>query len=159
MRQPGPEPVRRVRRPAQLASRVAVSLVLAVTAVLSLTPAAFGTFNSSPAAAMTVSSATLAAPTGLSASASCVLLQLNPQVTLNWTATSSSFATGYQILRSTSSGTETLLTTVSGASTVSYVNTGLSTSTTYYYVLKSTKGNWTSVASNEASATTPGVCV
>jgi fibronectin type 3 domain-containing protein len=123
---------------------------------------ALGAFSSVPAApSMQVASATLAAPTSVAASAGCRLLHLGPQVVLTWTATTSAFADGYAVLRSTTSGSGySQIATVIGQSTTTYTDTTPALSTTYYYVVKASKGTgWTSIASNEASATTPLVCL
>jgi hypothetical protein len=137
--------------------------ILAILVTSSLpAPRAFGSFNAGPGVSMQVASATLAAPAGAAASAACVLLNLNlkPQVTLSWTATTSTFANGYQILRSTTHNSGyAQVGTVTGATTVSYQEY-VSLGTTYYYVVRSTtSGNWSSVNSNEASVTTPGICL
>jgi hypothetical protein len=106
-----------------------------------------------------LSTATLQPPTGLSATAGCQLLA--PKMTLSWTATTSLFADGYDVYRSTTSGGPyTLITHVSGRTTVTYTDTsGLSTNTTYYYILKSTASSWTSANSGQASAKTPLLCL
>ncbi|HTT88074.1 MAG TPA: fibronectin type III domain-containing protein, partial [Acidimicrobiales bacterium] len=74
------------------------------------------------------------APTGLSASFG------NAQVTLSWSAPSSnggSAVTEYNVYQGTSSGAETLLTTVTGTS---YVATGLSNGTVYYFEVSAVNG-------------------
>ncbi|HEX4956118.1 MAG TPA: fibronectin type III domain-containing protein [Thermoanaerobaculia bacterium] len=88
-----------------------------------------------------------AAPTGLSATAVS-----SSQINLSWSAVSG--ATEYRILRSTTSGGP--YTQVGTSTTTSFSNTGLTASTTYYYVVRSfatcESGN-----SAQASATTlPG---
>ena len=74
---------------------------------------------------------------------------------LSWTATGDTYATGYEVRRSTTSG--------SGYALINTVTPRAATSTadspsagTYYYVLRSYFQNWRSVDSNEASATVPG---
>lgn len=87
-----------------------------------------------------------AAPTGLTATAVS-----SSQINLSWNA--SSGATSYSVERSaTSGGTFTQI--VSGLASPSYSNTGLSSSTTYYYRVKATNSAGTSPASAQASATT-----
>jgi len=83
-----------------------------------------------------------AAPTGLSATAG------NTQVVLAWTA--SSGATSYNISRSTSPGSETLMT--SGMVSTSYKDTSVVNGTTYYYKVAAVNTSGTSAGSNEASA-------
>ncbi|HEX2027705.1 MAG TPA: hypothetical protein VHF25_06865 [Nitriliruptorales bacterium] len=98
-------------------------------------------------------------PTGVTAAAGCQLLVLGPQVTVSWTATASP-ASGYSIRRSsTSGGPYTQVGTVSGAATTSFTDTSVSSSRTYYYVVQSSASVWSSANSNQARATTPGLCL
>jgi hypothetical protein len=82
-------------------------------------------------------------PTNLTASGG------NGQVTLHWSA--SPDAASYNIYRSTSSGSETLLTT--GVTGTSFTNTGVTNGTTYYYKITAVNSVGESGKSNEASAT------
>ena len=93
------------------------------------------------------STARLAPPTNLAASSS------STGVNLTWTATASTAATGYQVLRGTASGGPyTLTATISSAATTSYTDS--TASGTSFYVLRSTAAGWTSPDSNEVSAGT-----
>jgi hypothetical protein len=99
------------------------------------------------AAASTFSTETLDPPTGVNATA---LLFLTVSVT--WVATVDTRATGYQVLRSTTSGSGyTLVGTVTPRSATSFTDLPL-VPETYYYVVRSYFGSWTSVNSNEDSA-------
>jgi hypothetical protein len=82
-------------------------------------------------------------PVGLTA------LSGNTQITLNWTASSS--ATSYTVERSTVSGGP-YTTVASGIPMTSYVDTGLTNGTTYYYVVTATNQVGTSAVSAQASA-------
>jgi fibronectin type 3 domain-containing protein len=84
-----------------------------------------------------------AAPTNLAATAG------NAQVSLTWTAPSG--ASSYNVYRSTSTGTETLL--ASGVGSTSYTDTGLTNGTTYFYKVAAVNGAGTGPLSGEASAT------
>jgi fibronectin type 3 domain-containing protein len=86
-----------------------------------------------------------AAPAGLSAAAAAT------QVTLTWPP--SIGATGYVVLSGTSSGNATNI-IVSGITTTNYTNTGLTSGTTYYYVVEAIGSAATSGNSSQASATT-----
>lgn len=73
---------------------------------------------------------------------------------VDWTATTSTFADGYRIYRSTTSGccyahvgTETPRTDTN------FTDTGVSRFTTYYYVVESYRVNWSSVFSVETAIT------
>ena len=90
------------------------------------------------------------APSNLSASATS-----SSQINLTWTASSTSGVT-YSLYRSTTSGftpssTNSVATGISGTS---YSNTGLTASTTYYYLVEAVNSAGNSAASNQASATT-----
>jgi len=81
-------------------------------------------------------------------------------VSLSWNTPSagSSAITGYKIFRSTSSGTETLLTTVGLVN--GYANTGLTNGTTYWYQVSAVSAAGEGARSVEKSAkpvTVPGV--
>jgi fibronectin type 3 domain-containing protein len=73
----------------------------------------------------------------------------NGQVSLSWS--SSSGATSYNVYRGTSSGGETGIAT--GVTSPSYVDTGLTNGTTYYYKVTAVNSYGASGYSNEASAT------
>src|SRR5439155_3285683 len=78
----------------------------------------------------------------------------NANVTLSWQAPSSnggSPITNYKIYRSTSSGTETLLTTTGNVTT--YTNTGLVNGVTYYYKVSAVNSIGSSALSNETRGT------
>jgi glucosylceramidase len=94
-----------------------------------------------------------AAPTNLAATATS-----SSQINLTWTASGTSGVT-YSVFRSTTSGFtpgsgNSIATGVSGTS---YSNTGLTSGTTYYYVVDAVGSTGTSVPSNQASATTTAV--
>jgi putative nucleotidyltransferase with HDIG domain len=110
------------------------------------------------AAPVTTTQPPTAAVTGLSASASCALVQFQGKVTLNWTASVTAGVTGYQILRS-SGGAFSEIATVNGRTTTSYVDrSGLGLDNTFSYEIVSVAptGNATSAP---ASATTPKFCL
>ncbi len=106
-------------------------------------------FVDSATTAGTVTTNTIDPPTGLAASVAGLV------VTLTWTAsTDAAVSTGYQIWRSTTSGsgyaqvgTRTPATATSTTDTVPAVGT-------YYYVLRTYAGTWVSVNSNQATAAT-----
>jgi hypothetical protein len=121
--------------------------------------ASFSSAPSSPS--MSVSTGTLAAPTGLGAQNVNCQVATSTKVNLTWTATASTWADGYEVFRSgTSGGPYTSFGTVSGQSTVTYTDSTVTFSTTYYYVVQATKNSWRSPNSNQATITTPTVlCV
>src|SRR5205807_1354011 len=87
------------------------------------------------------------APTNLAATAAS-----SSQINLSWTNTSTT-QTGVKIERSTDNVTFTQI-TIAGATAVSYSDSGLSASTTYFYRVRATNAAGDSAYSNTASATT-----
>lgn len=129
-------------------------LVVAAAALSGTASAAFQ--SHSAAVSQTITTGTLAAPTAVKAA--CVALSSN--VTLTWTATTSTIATGYKILRSnTNGGPYTAIGTVTGRTTTTYTDT-IGTLTTQYYVVQATRNNWTSPNSNQSGVQSIalGVC-
>lgn len=102
----------------------------------------------------------LSPPSSLAATGKCSLILVGPIVSLTWNVTPSTFATGYQIVRSaTSGGPYTQIGTVSGRGTVAFTDASVSRGTTYYYVVRARYLSWLSPNSNQASATTPTLCL
>lgn len=97
--------------------------------------------NATPAAPITIP----AAPTGLAATAG------NAQVSLTWNASSS--ATSYHVKRATASGGP--YTQIAAPAAASYVDSGLTNGTKYFYVVSALNSAGESANSSEASAT-PG---
>ena len=89
-----------------------------------------------------------AAPSGLTATAAS-----SSQINLAWTDNSSN-ETGFVVARSTTSGGPYTDLVTLGANVTSYNNTGLTASTTYYYVVRATGAGGSSANSAQASATT-----
>lgn len=89
-----------------------------------------------------------AAPTGLSATANS-----QTQITINW-ADNSNNESGFRIERKQGSGGTWTFVTDAAANATSYVNTGLTAGTQYYYRVLSWNGVGASAWSNEANATT-----
>ncbi len=136
--------------------------VLGVVVAIAAPVALAGWSSTLSAGPLPVSSATIAAPTGAAATtigAACTAhVTSSIQVNVSWTATASTFATGYNILRGTAAGGPfTLVGSVSGRTTVTFTDaTGtLALSTNYYYVVASTFANWSSGNSNVATVLTP----
>ena len=80
-------------------------------------------------------------------------------VTLTWTASSSTFADGYNVFRSTTNGGPyPQVAHVTGRTTTTYLDTGLVKNTNYYYVLGSTAFSWTSANTSQIQIKTPNTC-
>lgn len=87
---------------------------------------------------------TLNPPTGLSAGT-------GSSITLNWTATVDTYASGHRVFRSsTPGGSYTQIAQVTPRTTTTYVDSP--SPGTHYYVLRAYKQNWESVDSTEVSA-------
>ena len=107
--------------------------------------AALGVVGGTASTTGAVSTTTLGAPTSLTATGGL-------SVVLQWTITSSAYATGYDVLRGTSSGGPyTKITSVTPRTASSYTDAPPLPGT-YYYVLQSVYQNWRSVNSNQVSA-------
>ena len=120
-----------------------VAAAVIVAGMVGATPVTLARFTSSKTSTATFRTATLQPPTALAGTG-------GTGVSLSWTASSSSGATGYRVLSSTTSG--------SGYSQVASVTPVGATSTTdnpaagtWYYVLRTYFASWTSANSNEAS--------
>jgi fibronectin type 3 domain-containing protein len=87
-----------------------------------------------------------AAPTGLTATR----LNQKGRIQLSWSAVSG--ATSYTVKRATTNGGP-YTQIASGVTATSYTNTGLSSGTTYYYVVAAVNTAGSSGNSNQASAT------
>lgn len=120
---------------------------------------ALGAYADAATAASTLRTTQLAAPTGLSATGGCTTgLPKLPRVSLSWTPTTTSFATGYDVYRGVGAGPQTLLTTLSLRTTSTYVDTAVLVLTTYTYSVRTRFASW-SKASSSVSASTPTLCL
>jgi hypothetical protein len=139
-----PRVLPRVRACAILALLLASALGLGLGRPVAWTLAVIGDIETVPS---TFSTEILDPPTNLIATAVLFLT-----VNLTWTATVDVRATGYEVLRSTTSGGPyTQIATVTPRTTTAYTDLPLVPGT-YYYVLRTYYGSWTSVNSNEDSA-------
>lgn len=134
-------------------------LLTALVLLVVVSGPAFGSFADSARAASSFSTTQLAAPTALTATGGCTTSTPKlPRVSLSWTATTTSFATGYDVYRAIGAGTPLLLTTLSPRTVTSYVDTAVLVVTSYTYTVRTRFASW-SKASAAASATTPALCL
>jgi hypothetical protein len=133
----------------------AVLSIVAGVVMLATAAAAFAGFAAGTSAGETISTATFAPPTGPSAAQVSCKNNKPPQISVSWTASPSSFTTGYAIYRSTTSGSGYTQIGTVDASTTTFADpsTTLAYSTTYYYVVDATVQSW-SARSSEAQVTT-----
>ena len=142
-----PTPTRARRGPKRLAIAT-TTIAFAVSAALVAPPMiqAQAAFTNAPDnTGNSWTGDTLAPPTGLTATGGAT-------ITLDWTATIDSYATGHRILRSTSpGGPYTQIAEITPRTTTTHVDSPAAG--TYYYVARAYYLGWESVNSNEASAT------
>lgn len=106
------------------------------------------------------SATSLSAATGLSATPDTIQCK----ITLSWTASPTTWASGHNVYRSTSSGGSfNLIATVSPRTTTTYADTdaALKTGLNYYYQVRAyyTGTTWLSPWSNMTSAAAPAACL
>lgn len=108
---------------------------------------------------VTVPADTLQPPGTPSATYNCTLTVR--KITVNWTATPTTWATTYRVYRSVNGGAYSSVTTVNYG-TNSWVDTAINGDTTYAYRLRSERTGWTWVSADTAasnSVTTPTLCL
>ena len=130
--------------------------VAAAMGVLVLASPALALYLDSATATAGFTTTQLAPPTAVGATGGCS--GTSPKVTVTWTATTTTFATGYDVYRAVGVGPSTYLTTVTPRTTVAYVDTAVLLLTSYTYTVKTRYASW-STASATASATTPLLCL
>lgn len=120
-----------------------------------LATVALAAFTTAVMSAGDVSTAVLNPPTGLTAAGGTCQADQYDSIVLTWTATSSGWAEGYEVLRSTDGTTYSVIATLAGVATESYTDSPLAFSTTYWYRVRAIKHAWTSDPA-ETSRTTRG---
>jgi hypothetical protein len=137
------------------ARRTLVAALVTVLALCGASAAAAMFTKAAIGGPMSVASATLAPPTALSAAQTGCKSSKPPTIAVGWTATSSSFATGYRVERATASGGPYTVVATVAIGTTSYLDAdpALGYATTYFYRALSTFRSWTT-ASTAVSVTT-----
>ena len=125
--------------------RVALLLLPGVTLVLHSSPALAAT-TAKVSAPTTYASATLLAPTGLTVTKNCTNLTLT--LTLNWTATTSIYATGY-VVTYTMNGTSQTPLAISSRTTTT-ATYPIVKGATYNLTFAATYRSWTSLSNPTA---------
>lgn len=144
-------------RRCRLRRRLVPALVAASVALVGPAVAAWGSFSSSTKAEHTLSSHTLQPASNLSVTTGCSLLVLGPKADLTWTATPSTFASGYKVERWRGSTLEATA-TVTPRTTTSLTQTGLRSGTSYTWRVYAYYLSWTSTVIS-ATGSTPGLCL
>jgi hypothetical protein len=129
------------RRSGLIGAAILVPMLLASTTGVSL-----ARLTDLATSTKAISTDTLDPPTGLAATGGA-------NASLTWTATADTYASGYDLQRAAvSGGPYSVVASITPRTTVAATDTP-PTSGTWYYVLRSVFQNWTSVNSNQASAT------
>ncbi|MCP3934560.1 MAG: hypothetical protein GY708_04215 [Actinomycetia bacterium] len=138
---------RKGRRVANLAFILTTAALAAALSTVPHTSAAFTDITDNSGNALT--SDTLDPPTSTAATGGA-------DITIDWTATPDSYATGHRVYRSTSSGGPyTQIAQITPRTTVTHTDNPADG--TYYYVVRSYYLGWESADSNEDAATLIGV--
>lgn len=117
------------------------ALVLATVIALSQSVLSESSFQDTAASTITVASDSISAPTNLKVASVTV-----GQTDLSWTASPSTFTTGYRIYRAESAyGPWAAIADVSGRTTVKYVDKNIGTKK-WFYRVESTWDNWVSTS-------------
>lgn len=109
----------------------------------------------SGAAGLPVSSGSLSPATGVTATVTGTVAA--PTVTLTWTPTTTTYASGYRIQRSTGAAVPNQIATVTSQPASSYLDSTVTGSTTYTYYLTAYVSSWTANSAT-VSLTTTGTC-
>lgn len=141
--------------------RTLVPIAVAVALVgLVSSQVAWAAFGDTAQASATYSTDSLAGPTSPSAGPGTCTVFSNDRIVLSWTATSSTWADGYEIARSLiPGGPYTVIGTVSGVGTTNYNDGPLAFSTTYYYAIRSTRNLWRSEDATVSRTTRSSLCL
>jgi hypothetical protein len=127
----------------RLAAIPVLALIVALAAPFLAAPVSLARLTDVDTTAASLGTGVLAAPTALAGTGGTL-------ATLSWTPSTSVAATGYQVLRSATSGSGHAqigtVTPVSAAATTDSPGNG-----TWYYILRTYLQDWTSPSSNEAS--------
>jgi len=134
--------------------------VTAALVVLSSAQVARAAFTDASAAVTTYTADVLAPATNPAAAAGTCSSVTGDRIVLSWTATTSTWATGYEIARSTTAGGPyTVVGTASGAGTTTYTDAGLAFSTTYYYAIRSMRNSWRGTNATTSRTTRNTLCL
>jgi serine/threonine-protein kinase len=152
-------PSRELRTIARTRKRTKLWALVAVMVLAVAGGGAFFLLRESPLARASIPRPpVLHGPTALTAKAGCKGL-LKAKVALAWLPSSSRFADGYVVYRSTSpDGPFEKVELLPGRFTTSFVDAGLGTGSTYYYRVQATAGIRISASAPQARAETPFLC-
>lgn len=135
--------------------RLAIVLVIGTLICGLGTGTAVAHFAASRAASQDLDTAQLSPASTPAATLGTCSEAVGDSIVVSWTATPSSWADGYQVWRSTTSGGPyELIATVQGRDTTSYTDNGLPFDQPFFYNVRATASAWTSAATAEVTTTT-----
>lgn len=128
--------------------------------MLASAPVALGLFTSSQAGGpQTISAGTIAAPSNVAAAQASCRVNKSPEVTVTWTASSTSYVTGYKVERATASGGPYAVVGSVSAGKTSYTDgESLGYSTVYYYRVSAFDGEWSATSATVSLKTLGKSC-
>ena len=142
----------RRRRSTRLGWTLAAFLVSGLALVTGGSSLALATDQQSVASTVTTDTLDPASNLRCNGATTCTVALINTRA-LTWTATPDLYATGYDVLRSTTSGSGyTVIASVSGRTTTTHTDTTVAPLTTYFYVVRARAGSWISADSNQVQA-------
>lgn len=142
-------PARRLR----LRGRVVAAIAVA-SAVLVAAPA-IGSFADAPAATGTLGTDALAPPSDLTAADGPCGADGTASVALHWTASTSTWADGYEVLMaSTAGGPYSVAGSPAGAGTTDHTVHALEPQTTYHFAVRAARDGWRSASTPDVAWTT-----
>lgn len=140
--------------------RVGLLIPIYATAFTVLAYPADAGFTSALSQPQQISTATLSAPSNPAATAGNCVANQSDEIVVSWTRTSSTWASGYEILRGAAvDGPYNVIATLTGQSTETYTDPDLAFQTTYHYQIRATKYDWRStVTATVSQQTRTGQC-
>lgn len=137
-----------------------LTAAVALLAVVGSATVAGASFTDAGSASATVTADVLAPATHPSAAPGSCSAFSGDRTVLSWTATASSWATGYEVGRSiTAGGPYTVVATVSGVATTTYTDSPPAFSTTYYYAISAMRNTWRSTNATTSRTTKSSLCL
>lgn len=135
--------------------RLLVAVTFLVASFGLATATAFAQFANADSVSHTLGTAVLEPPTDPAVGHGECTVGLAASVVVTWTPTTSTWAAGYEVLRSLlSNGPFTVVASVPGGSSSSYHDTLLPFVTPYYYQVRATKEGWRSAPTAAVNITT-----
>lgn len=132
-----------------------LAIAIVAAALLIVQTSAWAEWTDAATASASYTTASLAAATSPGTAAGLCVLVVGDAIVVSWTATTSTWADGYEIARSTTAGGPySVVGTAVGQGTTTFTQLALAFSTTYYYVVRATKNSWRSADTAQVSLTT-----